>query len=44
MPDYAAAKCALLHLTKSLSKRFDRTGVTVNVISSGISESSNPSQ
>jgi 3-oxoacyl-[acyl-carrier protein] reductase len=36
MPDYAAAKCALLNLTKSLSKRFDRTGVTVNVISPGI--------
>lgn len=36
MPDYAAAKCAVLNLTKSLSKRFDRTGVTVNVISPGI--------
>lgn len=36
MPDYAAAKCALLNLTKSLSKRFDRTGVTVNVVSPGI--------
>jgi 3-oxoacyl-[acyl-carrier protein] reductase len=36
MPDYAAAKCAVLNLTKSLSKRFDRTGVTVNVVSPGI--------
>jgi NAD(P)-dependent dehydrogenase (short-subunit alcohol dehydrogenase family) len=36
MPDYAAAKCAILNLTKSLSKRFDRTGVTVNVVSPGI--------
>lgn len=36
MPDYAAAKCALLNLTKSLSKRFDRTGVTVNVVCPGI--------
>lgn len=36
MPDYAAAKCALLNLTKSLSKRFDRTGITVNVVSPGI--------
>lgn len=36
MPDYAAAKCALLNLTKSLSKEFDRTGVTVNVVSPGI--------
>lgn len=36
MPDYAAAKCAVLNLTKSLSKRFDRTGITVNVVSPGI--------
>jgi len=36
MPDYAAAKCAVLNLTKSLSKWFDRTGVTVNVVSPGI--------
>lgn len=36
MPDYAAAKCAVLNLTKSLSKRFDHTGVTVNVVSPGI--------
>jgi 3-oxoacyl-[acyl-carrier protein] reductase len=36
MPDYAAAKCAVLNLTKSLSNRFDRTGITVNVISPGI--------
>jgi NAD(P)-dependent dehydrogenase (short-subunit alcohol dehydrogenase family) len=36
MPDYAAAKCAVLNLTKSLSKRFERTGVTVNVVSPGI--------
>lgn len=36
MPDYAAAKCAVLNLTKSLSKQFDRTGVNVNVVSPGI--------
>ncbi|NJO80218.1 MAG: SDR family NAD(P)-dependent oxidoreductase [Cyanobacteria bacterium RM1_2_2] len=36
MPDYAAAKCAVLNLTKSLSKRFDCTGITVNIVSPGI--------
>lgn len=36
MPDYAAAKLALLNLTVSLSKRLDRTGVRVNVVSPGI--------
>ena len=36
MPDYAAAKCALLNLTVSLSKRLSKRGVNVNVISPGI--------
>lgn len=36
MPDYAAAKLALLNLTVSLSKRLDRTGVNVNAVSPGI--------
>jgi NAD(P)-dependent dehydrogenase (short-subunit alcohol dehydrogenase family) len=36
MPDYAAAKLAVLNLSKSLSKELDRTGVTVNTVSPGI--------
>ena len=36
MPDYAAAKCAILNLTVSLSKRLGKRGVNVNVVSPGI--------
>lgn len=36
MPDYAAAKAALLNLTVSLAKHLDRTGITVNTVSPGI--------
>lgn len=36
MPDYAAAKLAVLNLSKSLSKELDRTGVAVNTVSPGI--------
>lgn len=36
MPDYATAKSAVIALTKSLSKKLDRTGVLVNVICPGI--------
>jgi NAD(P)-dependent dehydrogenase (short-subunit alcohol dehydrogenase family) len=33
MPDYAAAKAALLNLTVSLAKHLDRTRITVNTVS-----------
>lgn len=33
MPDYAAAKAALLNLTVSLAKHLNRTGITVNTVS-----------
>jgi 3-oxoacyl-[acyl-carrier protein] reductase len=36
MPDYAAAKAALLNLTVSLSKYLARSGITVNTVSPGI--------
>ena len=36
MPDYAAAKAALLNLTVSLSKHLARSGITVNTVSPGI--------
>lgn len=36
MPDYAAAKCAVLNLTVSLAKRFNKKGLNVNVVSPGI--------
>jgi NAD(P)-dependent dehydrogenase (short-subunit alcohol dehydrogenase family) len=36
MPEYAAAKAALVNLTVSLAKKLARTGITVNTVSPGI--------
>jgi NAD(P)-dependent dehydrogenase (short-subunit alcohol dehydrogenase family) len=36
MPEYAAAKAALVNVTVSLAKRLASTGITVNTVSPGI--------
>ena len=44
MPDYAAAKAALVNTTVSLSKELTKTGITVNTISPGIIHTRNVEQ